>query len=153
MKIWDSVYKCYSSIKYKVLTRYSTQYLTRARVTRPQSINFTIRLGLNLGHRLLVFASTTNLKSRPRFANICFEAFFIVSNFSRLNNLIKSLGSPFEQIWSRRFTADRSKIIQMSERSDHIVTYFITNIDNSNDTVIHLENWSHENRKGLNLVL
>ena len=67
MKIWDSVYKCYSSIKYKVLTRYSTQYLTRARVTRPQSINFTIRLGLNLGHRLLVFASTTNLKSGHRY--------------------------------------------------------------------------------------
>ena len=41
------------------------------RVTRPWSINFTIWLWLNLGHRLLVFASTTNLESEPSFADIC----------------------------------------------------------------------------------
>ena len=33
-----------------------------------------IRLQLNLGHQLLVFASTTNLESGPRFANICWNS-------------------------------------------------------------------------------
>ena len=51
--------------------RYSTRYSTRGRVTRPRSINFTIRLWLYLGLRLLLFASTTNLESGPRFADIC----------------------------------------------------------------------------------
>ena len=61
---------------------YSTQvwveypYSTRGRVTRPWSINFTIRLRIDLGHRLLVFTSATNLESRPRFANICKKDFF-----------------------------------------------------------------------------
>ena len=41
------------------------------RVTQPRSINFTIRLQLNLGHRLLVSALTMNLKSGPCFADIC----------------------------------------------------------------------------------
>ena len=52
-------------------TRYWTRYSTSGRVTQPQFINFTIRLRLNLGHPLLVFALTTNLESGPRFANIC----------------------------------------------------------------------------------
>ena len=51
-------------------TWYSTRYLTRGRVTRPRSINFTIRLKLDLGNQLLVVASTTNLESGPRFADI-----------------------------------------------------------------------------------
>ena len=51
-------------------TRYSTRYSTWGEVTRPWSINFTIRLWLNFGHRLLVFALTTNFESGPRFANI-----------------------------------------------------------------------------------
>ena len=34
------------------------RYLTRGRVTRPRSINFIVRLRLDLGHRLFVFAST-----------------------------------------------------------------------------------------------
>ena len=46
------------------------QYLTWGRVTWPRSIKFTIRLRLDLGHGHLVFASTTNLESRPRFAKI-----------------------------------------------------------------------------------
>ena len=40
-------------------TRYSTRYLTRSRVNWPWSNNFTIRLRLDLGHQLLVFASMT----------------------------------------------------------------------------------------------
>ena len=51
-------------------TRYSARYWTRGRVTWPRSIKFTIRLRLDLGYRHLVFASTTNLKSGPRFAKI-----------------------------------------------------------------------------------
>ena len=51
--------------------QYLTRYLTWGQVTRPQSITFTIGLQLNLGHRHLVFASTTNFKSGPRFAKIC----------------------------------------------------------------------------------
>ena len=51
-------------------TRYSTRYSTQGQVTRPQSINFTNPLLLNLGHRLLIFATTTNLESGPRFIQI-----------------------------------------------------------------------------------
>ena len=51
-------------------THNSTRYSTRGRVTQPQSINFTIRLRLDLGHRLLVFPLTMNLESGPRFADI-----------------------------------------------------------------------------------
>ena len=50
-------------------TRYSTRYSTRGRVTLPQSNNFTIRLRLDLGHQLLVFASMTNLELGPCLAN------------------------------------------------------------------------------------
>ena len=51
--------------------RYSTRYLTRDRVTRPRFFNFAIRLRLDLGYKALIFASTTNLESVPRFADIC----------------------------------------------------------------------------------
>ena len=53
----------------RYLTRYSTRYSTRGRVTQPQSNNFTIQLQLDLGHQLLVFASTTNLESGPGLAD------------------------------------------------------------------------------------
>ena len=59
------ILKTSPNIRYS--TRYLTRYLTRGQVTRPQSINFTIRLQLDLGHWLLVFALTTNLESGPRF--------------------------------------------------------------------------------------
>ena len=49
-----------------------TRYSTRGQVTQPGPINFTIWLQLHLGHQLLVFASTTNLKSGPHFAVISF---------------------------------------------------------------------------------
>ena len=57
-------------VEYLYLTQYSTPYLTRGRVTRPRSINFTIWLLLDLGHQLLVFALTMNLESGRRFADI-----------------------------------------------------------------------------------
>ena len=56
-------------------------YSTRGWVTRTRSINFIIRLRLDLGLRLLVFALTTNLESRPRFANIWFGPFFKICSF------------------------------------------------------------------------
>ena len=49
-----------------------TLYSTRGQETLPQFINFTIRLRLDLGHRLLIFALTTNLESGPRLADIWF---------------------------------------------------------------------------------
>ena len=58
---------------------YSTRYSTRGRVTRPRSINFTIRLRLDSCHQLLVFALTMNLESGPRFADICCIILFLFS--------------------------------------------------------------------------
>ena len=49
---WTPSYLTRVGVKYL----YSTWYSTRGRVTRPQSTNFTIRLRLDLGHRLLVIA-------------------------------------------------------------------------------------------------
>ena len=68
-------------------TQYSTRYSTRGRVTWPRSINFTIRLRLDLVHRLLVFASTTNLESKPHFADICFNYKFFLVGFVTLSAL------------------------------------------------------------------
>ena len=50
-----------------------TWYSTWGRITRPWSIIFTNRNRLDLGHRVLVFPSTANVESGPRFANICFS--------------------------------------------------------------------------------
>ena len=61
--------------------RLITQYSTWGWVTRPRSINFTFWLQLNLGHRLLVFASTTNLELGPRFADICWKTVWILNHF------------------------------------------------------------------------
>ena len=46
------------------------RYSTRGRITRPRSIIFTNRNRLDLGHRVLVLASTANVESGPRFAEI-----------------------------------------------------------------------------------
>ena len=62
-----------NSLKIWYSPRYLPWYLTRGRVTRPRSIKFTIRLRLDLGDRLLVFASTMNIELVPRFAEIWLE--------------------------------------------------------------------------------
>ena len=67
----NSTFILKNSPNIRYLSWYLTRYLTRGRVTRPQSSNFIIRLGLDLGHQLLVFASPTNLESGPRFADTC----------------------------------------------------------------------------------
>ena len=61
----------------RLITPYSPRYSTRGWVIRPGSINFTVWLRLDLGHRLLVFASLTNLKLGPRFAD--FDSFQFLS--------------------------------------------------------------------------
>ena len=56
--------------KYSYSTQYLTRDMDRGRVTGPWSINFMTPLRLGLGYKALVFPSTTNLKSGPRFAEI-----------------------------------------------------------------------------------
>ena len=43
---------------------------------RPQTINFLTRLLFELDIRAMVFASTTNLKSGPQFARICYWYYY-----------------------------------------------------------------------------
>ena len=61
--------------KFNLAVHLSTRYSVAIkiwRITRPRFAirNFTILLRLDLGHRLLVFALTTNLESGPRLADI-----------------------------------------------------------------------------------
>ena len=53
-----------------LITWYLTWNLTSGRVIWPEFLNFPIRFRLDLGYKALIFASTTNLESGSRFADI-----------------------------------------------------------------------------------
>ena len=78
-----------------------TLYSTRGRVTRPRSINYATWLRLNLGHRLLVFALTTNLESGPRFADICWTVSYNKMSlywFSPVNRFSGTLSASLQTV-------------------------------------------------------
>ena len=99
----------------------STRYLTQGRVTRPRSINFTIRIGLDLGHRLLESASTTNLESGPRFADIWLSP----------KNMISEL-----QLYTKNTVIVRYEPVRISSRFrfDVIASFLVTGLTWDDDT-------------------
>ena len=75
---------------------YSLLYLLWGQILGPRIITFLLRLLFDLGYRGLLFASTTNLGVRPRFAGICnsalvwlFIAFILHVNYGPFINVTK----------------------------------------------------------------
>ena len=85
--------------------------------TRPRSINFTIRLRLNLGHRLLLFTSTMNLESGP------------ASPLFGINKMFNISGSQSIERASRHChlfgLCCKKKFQRKTQNCSHQVTFFI----------------------------
>ena len=60
----------------------------------PPFFNFLIRLQLDLGYKALIFASSTNLDSVPRFADIC---------CLKLEKVVANASQTFTIVWTHFF--------------------------------------------------
>ena len=80
---------------------------------RPRFFNFAIRLRLDLGYKALIFASTTNLESGPRFADIWWRQFIEFTNFCfSFQNLVHELN---EKCWDVCVDKPSSKMDSRTE--------------------------------------